>query len=334
MTDTKKYHRRTIGNHELKPETQMMGYGYDPKLSEGSLKPPIFLTSTFVFESAQHGKDFFDIVSGRREPREGEEAGLIYSRFNNPNMEVLEDRLALYEGAEKALGFSCGMSAISTALLAYARPGDVVLYSQPIYGGTEVMIDKVLPNFGIKGVGFHAGASRDEVLERVEEAKKLGRVAMILVETPANPNNALVDISLMREISESLADSDGKRPPVAVDNTFLGPVSQKPLQHGADLVLYSLTKYVGGHSDLVAGSAAGSEEWIAPVRGLRGAIGTMIDPYTSWMIMRSLETLKIRVEAANRNARIIAEYLNEHPKITKVQYLEFLDADNPSREIY
>src|SRR6478672_8178783 len=120
------YHKRKVGNRQLKPETQMMGYGYDPKLSEGALKPPVFLTSTFVFESAQDGKDFFDYTSGRREPPPGESAGLVYSRFNNPNLEVLEDRLALWESAEAALVFSSGMSAISTTLWAYLRPNDVL----------------------------------------------------------------------------------------------------------------------------------------------------------------------------------------------------------------
>ena len=134
------YHKRKIGNHVLKPETQMMGYGYDPSLSEGSLKPPIFLTSTFVFKTAQDGKNFFDFTLGtpRAEARV-KPAGLVYSRFNNPNLEVLEDRLALWEQGETAAVFSSGMSAISTALWAHVRPGDVILMSQPLYGGTETL---------------------------------------------------------------------------------------------------------------------------------------------------------------------------------------------------
>ena len=146
------YHKRRVGNRVLRPETQMMGYGYDPSLSEGSLKPPIFLTSTFVFKSAQDGKDFFDYTSGRREPPPGEAAGLVYSRFNNPNLEVLEDRLALWEGGEAGLVFSSGMSAIATTLWTYLRPNDVLLMSQPLYGGTETLIEKTLPNFGIRAV--------------------------------------------------------------------------------------------------------------------------------------------------------------------------------------
>ena len=144
----------------LKPETQMMGYGFDPSLSEGSLKPPIFLTSTFVFKTAQEGKDFFDYTSGRREPVAGQSSGLVYSRFNNPNLEVLEDRLALWEEGEAAAVFSSGMSAISTVIWTHVRPGDVILMSQPLYGGTETLIEKTLPGFGVSAVGFNLGHDR------------------------------------------------------------------------------------------------------------------------------------------------------------------------------
>ena len=128
--------RTHIGNHKLRPETLMLSYGYDPALSEGAVKPPVFLTSTFVFGSAEEGRDFFDYVAGRKTPPAGSAAGLVYSRFNHPNSEIVEDRLAVYEGAETCALFSSGMSAISTTLLAFARPGDVVLHSQPLYGGT------------------------------------------------------------------------------------------------------------------------------------------------------------------------------------------------------
>ncbi len=200
------YHKRKIGEHVLKPETQMMGYGYDPSLSEGSLKPPIFLTSTFVFKTAQDGKDFFDYTSGRREPRVGQAAGLVYSRFNNPNLEVLEDRLALWEQGETAAVFSSGMSAISTALFAYVRPGDVILMSQPLYGGTETLIEKTLPAFGVSTVGFAQGHDKAAVKDAAERAsararEKGGRVCLIMTETPANPTNSLVDLALMRDIS-------------------------------------------------------------------------------------------------------------------------------------
>ncbi len=334
------YHKRKIGSHVLKPETQMMGYGYDPSLSEGSLKPPIFLTSTFVFKTAQDGKDFFDFTSGRREPPLGQSSGLVYSRFNNPNLEVLEDRLALWEEGETAAVFSSGMSAISTTLWTYVRPGDVILMSQPIYGGTETLIDRTLPAFGVKAVSFTAGCDRVEVAAAAMRASELaaktdGRVCLVLVETPANPTNSLVDLALMREISEQIgARQNGGRPPVAVDNTFLGPVFQQPLNHGADLVMYSLTKYVGGHSDLVAGGVIGSKAMVGPVKKLRGALGTQLDPNTAWMIMRSMETLSLRMQKSAENAALVANFLRNHPKVASVNYLGFLTETDPRYGVF
>jgi methionine-gamma-lyase len=334
------YHKRKIGNHVLRPETQMMGYGYDAKLSEGSLKPPVFLTSTFVFKSAQDGKDFFDYTSGRREPPAGETAGLVYSRFNNPNLEVLEDRLALWEGGDAGLVFSSGMSAIATTLWTYLRPNDVVLISQPLYGGTETLIEKTLPNFGIRAVGVSEACDRDAVMSGAARALALarergGRVALIMTESPANPTNSLVDLRLMREASDWLErEQGGQRPPLAVDNTFLGPVFQRPLEHGADLVIYSLTKYVGGHSDLVAGGVVGSKDLVKPVRLLRSAMGSQLDPNSAWMIMRSMETLALRMEKAAQNAAIVADYLSRHPKVEAVNYLGFLREDDPRAGVF
>ena len=334
------YHKRKIGKHVLKPETQMMGYGFDPSLSEGSLKPPIFLTSTFVFKTAQDGKDFFDYTSGRRELKAGQSSGLVYSRFNNPNSEVLEDRLALWEEGEAAAVFSSGMSAISTVIWNHVRPGDVMLISQPLYGGTETLIEKTLPGFGVSAVGFNQGYDRAAVLDAAEQAMTKatasgGRVCLILVETPANPTNSLVDLRLMREVSEMIgARQKGGRPPVAVDNTFLGPVFQRPLSLGVDLVMYSLTKYVGGHSDLVAGGVVGSREAVGPIKKLRGALGTQLDPHTSWMIMRSMETLALRMERSAQNAALVAKFLAGHPKVASVNYLGFLAEDDPRTAVF
>jgi methionine-gamma-lyase len=334
------YHKRKIGKHVLKPETQMMGYGYDPSLSEGSLKPPIFLTSTFVFKTAQDGKDFFDYTSGRREPGVGQSSGLVYSRFNNPNLEVLEDRLALWEEGEMGAVFSSGMSAISTVIWTHVRPGDVILMSQPLYGGTETLIEKTLPSFGVNAVGFNQGHDRAAVTEAAERATKKaaetgGRVCLVMVETPANPTNSLVDLALMQEISAMLGKRQaGGRPPVVVDNTFLGPVFQRPLGFGADLVMYSLTKYVGGHSDLVAGGVVGSREAVGPVKKLRGALGTQLDPNTAWMIMRSMETLSLRMHKSAQNAAVVADFLRHHAKIAAVNYLGFLSADDPRQAVF
>lgn len=334
----KTWRKRTLNNRPLSPETLMMGYGYDPMLSEGSLKPPQFQTSTFVFKSAQHGKDFFATMQGRRKLDPGEEVGLIYSRFNNPNLEVLEDRLALWDESETALAFGSGMSAISTALWAYLRPGDIVLQSQPIYGGTETLIQSILPEFGISQIGFGIEDGNEAMFEAAEMAKAQmkaegNRVGAIFLETPANPTNGLADIVAARKMSEDLAQG-GKRPPVIVDNTMLGPIFSTPLVHGADIVVMSLTKYVGGHSDLIAGSASGSKAMLAPVRRMRSTLGTMLDPHTAWLLMRSLETLKLRMEAGALGARKVAEFLRDHPKVANVWYLDFLPKDHPDRPVH
>ncbi|AIX50279.1 cystathionine gamma-synthase family protein [Pantoea eucrina] len=318
----------------LHPETQMLNYGYDPRLSEGAVKPPVFLTSTFVFNSAEEGKDFFDYVSGRRQPPAGQSGGLVYSRFNHPNSEIVEDRLAIYEGAESAVLFSSGMSAIATTLLAFARPGEVILHSQPLYGGTETLLSKTLHDLEIKAVGFSEGTDEDKVYEAAKLAWQRGRVALILIETPANPTNSLVDIRLIAQVADVIAQQQGSRPVIACDNTLLGPLFQHPLQHGADISLYSLTKYVGGHSDLIAGAALGSRTLMKSVRALRSAIGTQLDPHSSWMIGRSLETLALRMEKAAANAERVAAFLRDRPQVAALFWLPYLDAQSAAGETY
>jgi methionine-gamma-lyase len=329
-----RYHKDRIGNHKLKPETLMLGYGYDPTLSEGAVKPPVFLTSTFVFNSAEHGKEFFDYVAGRREPPQGEAAGLVYSRFNHPNSEIVEDRLAIFEEAEAGLLFSSGMSAIATTILAFARPGDVILHSQPLYGGTETLIAKTLANFGIQPVGFGDGVDEESIRAAATEAQGKGRVSTIMIETPSNPVNTLVDIALIRRIADEIGEAQGHRPIIVCDNTLLGPLFQKPLRDGADISVYSLTKYVGGHSDLIAGAALGSKELVKTVRLLRSAIGTQLDPHSCWMLGRSLETLSLRMNAANLNGEIVARFLYEHPSVTKVHHLAYLPEGSRARQVY
>ncbi|HXQ30552.1 MAG TPA: cystathionine gamma-synthase family protein [Steroidobacteraceae bacterium] len=332
MVDT--YHKRTVGKRTLSPQTQMMGFGYDPHLSEGALKPPVFLTSTFVFRTAQDGKDFFDYNSGRKSKPAGAAGGLIYSRFNNPNLEVLEDRLALWDGAESATVFASGMAAIATTFLAYLRAGDVILLCQPLYGGTETLIARVLPNYGIRTVDFTDGLTPSAVEAAAAEALPLGRIGLIMTETPANPTNALVDLALMAATADDIGRRQGYRPPVVTDNTMLGPLYQNPLRCGADLNVYSLTKYVGGHSDLVAGGVTGSVARVEPIRMLRHSIGTQLDPNSAWMLLRSMETLAIRMERANDNARTVAECLAAHPKVTSVNYLGLLAPDDPRSQVF
>ena len=329
--DSARYHRARIGEHALKPETLMLGYGYDPALSEGSVKPPVFLTSTFVFRTAEQGRDYFDYMAGRRAPPVDGQAGLVYSRFNHPNLEIVEDRLAIHERAESGLVFSSGMSAIATAILSYVRPGETVLHSRPLYGGTEVLIDKTLEPFGIKGIGFTDGLDKEGIRGAAEEAMAVGRVAMVFIETPSNPLNSLVDIALLRRVSEDIGRKQGSRPIICCDNTLLGPVFQSPLKHGADLSLYSLTKYVGGHSDLIGGAIIGSVIDLKPIRTMRSAIGTQLDPHSCWMLSRSLETLSLRMERAASNAVIVANCLFNHPKVACVHYPPLLPTDHPTR---
>ena len=320
----------TIGNHQLTPSTLMMGYGFDPELSEGSLKPPIFLTSTFVFENAAAGKRFFEGVTGKRP---GGAEGLIYSRFNGPNQEILEDRLAIWENADDALAFSSGMSAIATLLLTFVRPGDVVVHSGPLYAATETLIAKVLGQFGVTWIDFAAGATREEIDAAIAKAKQQGRVSLIYLESPANPTNQLVDVEAVAAARDAAFGSE-ERPPIAIDNTFLGPLWAKPIGQGADLSVYSLTKYAGGHSDLVAGGLVGDGKLINQIRMMRNTIGTICDPNTAWMLLRSLETLELRMERAGENARKVCDFLHGHAKVEKVGYLGFLEEGSRQADIY
>jgi len=331
--DRARYHKLQIGNHALRPETLMLGYGYDPALSEGAAKPPVFLTSTFVFRSAEDGRDFFDYAAGRREPPAEGQSGLVYSRFNHPNLEIVEDRLAVYEGSEEALVFSSGMAAIATTILAFVRPGETILHSRPLYGGTEVLIEKTLAPFGIRSEAFKDGLSESDMRAAAERAMAGGRVAMIFIETPSNPMNTLVDIALTARIAAAIGEKRGARPIIACDNTLLGPVFQSPLAHGADLSVYSLTKYVGGHSDLIAGAVMGSQTNLKTIRALRSAIGTQLDPHSCWMLSRSLETVALRMQRAAANAAKVAQFLSEHPKVARVHYPPLLSAGDPARAL-
>ena len=331
MTDHKE--KRFIGDKELKPESLMMSYGYDPMLSMGAVKSPIFQTSTFVFESAQAGKAFFEISLGLREKGPTEELGLIYSRLNNPDLEILEDRLTLWDRAEAAAVFDSGMGAISTTMFALLQPGDVVLYNEPVYGGTDYFIKHILMRFGIEAIEFHAGIGTDEIRQRLVQAGAADRLRMIYLETPANPTMAMVDIEECARLARELGTPE-REVVVAVDNTFLGPLWQHPLKFGAHLVLYSATKYIGGHSDVIAGVCLGRADLVERVRTHRTFFGSMAGPWTGWLLMRSLETLKLRMTASMKSARYVADYLAEHPKVDRVHYLGHLSEGDPQFAIY
>ena len=318
-----------IGGRKLKPSTLMMGHGFDPALSEGSLKPPIFLTSTFVFPNAAAGKRHFEGVTGKRP---GGAEGLVYSRFNGPNQEILEDRLGIWEEAEDALAFSSGMAAIATLFLSMVKPGDTIVHSGPLYAATETLIARILGRFGVHWLDFPAGATREEI-DAVMAKAATGNVALIYLESPANPTNALVDVQAVRASRDTVFANAAVKPPIAIDNTFLGPLWSQPLKHGAEIVVYSLTKYAGGHSDLVAGGVLGTKEHINTIRSMRNTIGTICDPNTAWMLLRSLETLELRMSRAGENAVKVCKFLRQHPKVDSMGYLGFI-TDARQQDIY
>ncbi|HRK26217.1 MAG TPA: cystathionine gamma-synthase family protein [Chitinophagales bacterium] len=317
----------------LRPESLMMSYGYKPALSEGAIKCPIFQTSTFVFKTAEDGKAFFELAYGMREQKPAEEVGLIYSRLNNPDLEILENRLTLWDGAEEAAVFESGMSAITTMFLEFLQPGDLLLYSIPLYGGTHHFIKHVLTKFDITVLGFGAQELRHEIEEKINQSGKADKLAMIYIETPANPTNDLFDITLCKDIAHHYTSPE-KQVLLAVDNTYMGPVWQHPLRLGADLVLYSATKYIGGHSDVIAGACLGNHTLIKRVKALRTFLGSMAAPWSGWLLMRSLETLKLRMDQQAHNAAYVAAFLAQHPKVEKVYYLGFLKPGTEQYDIY
>ncbi len=293
----------------------MMSHGYVPEWSEGAIKPPIFQTSTFAFRTAEEGKEFFEYAYGLKERDPQRPMGLIYSRLNNPDLEILEERLNLWDEAEAGAVFSSGMSAISTSLLSLVGVGESVVFSRPIYGGTDLLLEEILPERGVATREFQAGADAEEVERICVELEEAGTPPkVIFLETPANPTMVMTDIEAMADV----AHRNGAL--CAVDNTFLGPLYQKPLLHGADLVLYSATKYLGGHSDLVAGVALGCAELINRVKMYRTILGTMLAPYSAWLLMRSLETAKLRITCARKNAELVAEWLVKQPQVEWVHF--------------
>lgn len=323
-----------IGDHRLSPESQMMHFGYDPKLSEGAVKCPQFQTSTFAFDSAQAGKDFFNYASGRIALPEGEDAGLIYSRFNNPVLEILEGRIALWDEAEDCMVTASGMAAISTTMLALSKPGDVIVYSEPVYGGTDALLSNILSQYGVQGVGFCIADGSQGFAQALHKAKSLGSVSVVFIETPDNPTNQLIDLKACAALIQPCEESDQPAPVLVVDNTMYGPLFQQPLQHGADICLYSLTKYIGGHSDVVGGAISGRSELLGKIRGFRNIMGTTMDPNTAWLIMRSLETLKIRMEASAKTAQQVVEFLQQHDKVEHIYYPGLLQPGDEQYDIF
>ena len=318
---------------KMQPESLMMSYGYKPELSEGAIKCPIFQTSTFVFKTAQEGKAFFEVAYGLRDKMPNEELGLIYSRINNPDLEILENRLCLWDDADDCAVFESGMSAITTVLLEFLKPGDLLVYSTPLYGGTDHFIHHFLPKMGIKTLGFKPGEEKSILQDKIRESGLGEHLAMIYIETPANPTNALVDINDCRKVADEFKSKD-KEVYLAVDNTYMGPLWQHPLKHGADFVLYSATKYIGGHSDVIAGAVLGAKNVMIRVKTLRTFLGNMCGPWTGWLLLRSLETLKVRMDQQAKNAEEIAQYLVKHPNVESVYFLGLIDKNTAEYQVF
>jgi len=295
------------------PVTEVLSRGYVPEWSEGAVIPPVFRTSTFVFKNAEQGKAAFEIAYGLRKPKEGEVPAMIYSRVGNPNFEIFEDKITCWDSkAEAAALMSSGMAAISTTCLSFLRPGDHMCFSDPVYGGTEMFMRTILPSFQITSHPFHAGSSEEEIEAAV--AKCEGKCKVIYVETPANPTITVTDLKAASRVAKK------HNCLLIVDNTFCGPVFCQPHQLGADVVVYSATKFIGGHSDVVAGVATGSKELVGKIKVMRTVLGTISDPDAAWLLTRSLSTLELRMRAEAENARKIVDFLLTHPAVETVFY--------------
>lgn len=299
----------------LHATTEVLTRGFDPALSVGSARPAVFRSSTYVFSSPEAAEHTFDLMAGRAARQPGEEVDLTYSRFNHPNAQIAEDHMVpLEQEGAAALVFNSGMAAIMTSLLAYLAPGDAIVYTVPIYGGTQKLIQDFLQPWGVRGVPVPAGQTA-----ALEQAiRETAGVKIVLIETPANPTLKMTDIKLAVQAAASRPEP---RPLVMVDNTLLGPAFQHPLALGADLCLYSATKYLGGMSDLIAGVAVARDPAVlTKIRSKRSLFGNILQPDECWMLDTRLPTVILRMNKASKNAQRIAERLQGHAAISRVIY--------------
>ncbi|MBL8231102.1 MAG: aminotransferase class I/II-fold pyridoxal phosphate-dependent enzyme [Bryobacterales bacterium] len=311
--------------HSMRPPTAVLTRGFDPALSVGSARPAVFRSSTYVFSTPEAAERAFAILGGRATPEPGEGNDLIYSRFNHPNAEILEDHMVPLEaGAQAAAVFNSGMAAIMTSILTFARPGDQIVYTVPIYGGTQHFVHEFLEPFGIRGIAIRAGRGA-ELEEAIRTAENLRAV---LIETPANPTLKMTDIRAACDAAASRSE----RPYVMVDNTFMGPTFQHPLQLGADIVLYSATKYLGGFSDLLGGFALSADpQIIRKIKSRRGLFGNILQPDECWILDGRLPTVALRMNRASKNGQRIAERLASHRAVAKLYYPTLFDDSDQIR---
>ncbi len=305
---------RTKTPYVVRPPTAVLTRGYDPRLSVGSARPAVFRSSTYVFSSPEAAERAFTIALGRSRPAEGENVDLIYSRLSHPNAEILEDQVVpLEKGAQEAAVFNSGMAAISTLFFALCPRGSSFVYTVPIYGGTLHLIHQLLEPLGWKGVPVMAGDT-----EGLKQAiAGTAGLRLVLIESPSNPTLRMTDIAA----ATAAARARTERPLVAVDNTFLGPVFQHPLEHGADLAVYSATKYLAGNSDMLGGVVLGHDpELISSLRGTRAILGNILQPDECWMLHSRLPTVDLRMSRQGKNAQRIAEALADHPRVAVMYY--------------
>lgn len=314
---------------DFSPESLAIAGGYDPASSQNSVKPPIYQTSSFRFNSAAEGKAFFENAKGDA-PLEERNASLIYSRLNHPNVITAEFKLAQLDGAEDAAFFESGMAAISTSLLTFCKAGDLVLMSSPLYGGTDTFIKKHLIHWDVQYLEFEPGATQEEIKALVNNHPRAGKLCAIYLESPANPTLSLSDFEMIDELRKELAP----KAVIIADNTYMGPVFQKPLRFGVDINVYSATKYIGGHSDIIAGAASGNAELMKMVKKKRAILGNTASAFTSWLLSRSMETITLRMEKQADNAMKIALALKDHPKIKKMHYLGLIESSNPLYDLH
>jgi methionine-gamma-lyase len=316
------------GQHDqVRPRTAVLTRGFDPTLSVGSARPAVFRSSTYVFATPEEAERAFSVTAGRIKSEPGARADLIYSRFSHPNAEILEDQIVpLDAGARYAAVFNSGMAAIMTAFFAFARPNSSLVYTTPLYGGTMGLIHRFLTPLGVTGIAVRSGDG--EVLDRAIESAK--NCAMVLLETPANPTMIMTDI----ERAAVAASRHPDKPLLMVDNTFLGPTFQHPLLLGADMTLYSATKYLSGYSDMLGGVALTSRaDIIQHIRGVRGMFGNILQPDECWMLDGRLSTVALRMNRQSKNAQRIAEALHGHKLLSRVIY-PTLFTDPEQKRIY
>jgi methionine-gamma-lyase len=280
--------------------TRAIHHGYDPLDEHGALTPPLHLTSTFAFDTAEQG--------GRRFA--GEEAGHIYTRISNPTTALLEDRMASLEGAEAGVATASGMGSITSVMWTFLKAGDEVITDKTLYGCTFAFMRDGLSRFGVDVT--HVDLSDPKALAETISDK----TRMVYFETPANPNMRLVDIAAISAIAKR---HDAL---TVVDNTYATPVITRPIEHGADIVLHSATKYLGGHGDLIAGIVVGSAEHMHEVRmiGVKDMTGAVLAPFNAHLILRGLKTLQMRVERHAASAALVADFLTTHEQVDVVHY--------------